>query len=455
MGPPPDPRNVQGMILRGYTHPYSCHMLFTFADVAAAPAFLTALMPYLQSAEDWGDDKPPQMLNIGLTCQGIKLFRPDLVAQFPSTFQKGPWSSDSQLSLQDSGPSAPNLWWNGYDNTKIHCIVHNYALTAEALSDLVQIVSGAAQVNGLTEILPLNSGTARLEEYAPLGDNVHFGYHDGIDNPDLGWPEYVEDTQPDDANKFVIGYQCVGFQPGPQDGPAEAFARDGCYNGFRVFYQDVKAFEQFLTDNAPTVVSAIGGSLDQAREWLAAKVVGRWRNGSPLVLSPDAPDPCTADATKFGYAQDTDAVRCPFSSHTRVANPRDEPTFPFTESPVPRISRRGMAYGAPPVPPNYDGDHGLIGLFLCGSLADQFEKLYSWMNTNNFSDVFPNLDTQDAVLANRVSPSLGDPSFTIALPNGAAPIVIPTMPQFLVTRGTAYFLLPSIATLHQLAKSKV
>ena len=29
MPPQPDPRNVQGMILRGYTHPCSCHMLFT------------------------------------------------------------------------------------------------------------------------------------------------------------------------------------------------------------------------------------------------------------------------------------------------------------------------------------------------------------------------------------------------------------------------------------------
>ena len=30
----------------------------------------------------------------------------------------------------------------------------------------------------------------------------------------------------------------------------------------------------------------------------------------------------------------------------------------------------------------------MIGLFLCGALASQFELLYSWMNTNNFSEVF-------------------------------------------------------------------
>jgi hypothetical protein len=100
---------------------------------------------------------------------------------------------------------------------------------------------------------------------------------------------------------------------------------------------------------------------------------------------------------------------------------------------------------------HFDGERGLIGLFLCGSLAGQFEQLYSWINTNNFSAVFaPNFDTQDALIANRVSPSNGDPSFTMPLPNGTA-IKIPSMPQFLVTRGTAYCLLPSMTTLQGLA----
>jgi hypothetical protein len=110
-----------------------------------------------------------------------------------------------------------------------------------------------------------------------------------------------------------------------------------------------------------------------------------------------------------------------------------------------------MPYGAPPAPPDYDGERGLIGLFLCGALAGQFEQLYSWINVNNFSDVFaPNLDTQDALLANRIPPPAGDPSFTVPIPNGN-PIKIPSLPQFIVTRGTAYGLLPSMATLRCIA----
>jgi len=448
MPPPPDPRNVQGMILRGYTHPYSCHLLFTFANRPGAAAFMRALLPYVQSAQDWGNAKPARMLNVGLTYAGILTINPALI-NFPSEFKAGPSSQGSQQSLMDSGPSAPSLWWNG-DKPDIHCIVHIYGLTADALSGLVAIVSQAALANGVIEFIPLKSGSGRLEQYAPLGDDIHFGYHDGIDNPALDWPETQEATVPSDANNFLIGYPGSVFNPGPGSGAEGVFAKDGCYNAFRVLYQDVGAFDRFLAQYAPMVVAAIGGSLDDASEWLAAKLVGRWRNGSPLILSPNAPDPKTSDATDFGYSADSAGLKCPFSAHTRVANPRDQPTFP-ADTPPPRLIRRGMPYGAPPVPPDYSGERGLIGLFLCGALAGEFELLYSWINVNNFSSVFlPDLNTQDALIANRISPSQGDPSFTLELPNGKA-IRIPSMPQFVVTRGTAYCLLPSMATLQGIA----
>src|SRR5215211_1032383 len=71
-----------------------------------------------------------------------------------------------------------------------------------------------------------------------------------------------------------------------------------------------------------------------------------------------------------------------------------------------RLIRRGVPYVAPPAPPDDNGERGLIGLFLCGSLANQFELLYSWINVNDLGKVFsPGLDMHDALLANRVSPS--------------------------------------------------
>jgi hypothetical protein len=454
--PPYQPGNVQGIILRGYTHPHSCHMLFTFADRPGAAGFILTLLPYVQSAAAWSD-KPEQMLNIGLTFNGILTFEPGFKNQFPSEFKAGPWSGDSQLSLQDTGASDPCKWWNGQNKQAIHCIVHVYGITDDALDGLVTVVSQSAGTNGVSEILPFGPEGGRLQQYAPLNNFVHFGYRDSIDNPELGWPVDPAGpagqmkSDPGEANNFLIGYPEAGsaFHPGPLSGPAGEFAKDGCYNAFRVLHQDVRAFDQFLADTAPMVVAAIGGSENDAKEWLAAKLVGRWRNGSPLVLSPDGPELATSGATDFLYMRDDgDGLKCPFSAHTRVANPRDQPVYDG-ESPVPRLIRRGVPYGAPPARPNYDGERGLVGLFLCGALAGQFEMLYSWMNTNGFSAKFaPGLNTQDALLANRGA--AGDPSFTIAIAKDMK-IKIPSLPQFIVTRGTAYCLLPSMKTLRRIA----
>lgn len=446
---PPDPRNVQGMILRGYTHPFSCHMLFQFADQAGAGGFIKALLPWLQSAENWGSHKPLKMLNIGLTYGGVTMVDGAMTGQFPPTFMQGPASSGSQLSLQDNGASAPSNWWGGkFTTSDLHAIVHVYALTADALDELVAIVAEAATANRVTELFPLTTGSGRLEQYELPEEKIYFGYRDGIDNPDLGWPADPSKTTPSDQNNFVIGYAGSQFSPGPTGGAAGVFAKDGCYNAYRIFYQDVEGFDKFLSDNAPAAAAQAGVPAQDAFEWLAAKLVGRWRNGSPLILSPNAPDPKTREATEFGYLGDPAGMKCPFSAHSRVANPRDEPVN-VIDQPVPRLLRRGMPYGKPPMPPDYGGDRGLIGLFLCGALAGQFELLYGWMNTNNFSKLFkPCFNTQDAVLANRQTPNVVT-SFTI--PTEKATITLPSLPQFLVTRGTAYCLLPSITTLLNIA----
>jgi hypothetical protein len=152
--PPYDLRNVQGLILRGYTHTHSCHMLFTFSGRPGAAGFIRELLPHVQSAEAWSD-KPAQMLNIGLTFNGILTFEPTFRNQFPNEFEMGPWSDGSQDSLQDTGLSDPSGWWNGHDKQAIHCIVHTYGLSEDALDGLVATVSQAARTNGVNEILPL------------------------------------------------------------------------------------------------------------------------------------------------------------------------------------------------------------------------------------------------------------------------------------------------------------
>jgi deferrochelatase/peroxidase EfeB len=481
---PPDVKNIQGFIMRGYTHPYSCHLLYSFTTpkVKTNPdtkTFFKTLYPQVQSAEDWGSNKPKMMLNIGLTCNGIQALNvfkdPTSITNFPSEFQAGPWSEDSQLSLGDQGDarSDPSLWWFGnFTNEDLHCVVHVYGLTQPDLDKLVSVVTKAAKTCGLRELFALKDKKTRLTQTQLPKDEIHFGYRDGISEPALDWNQGAGNETQEDLNNFLIGYDLDNslIMPGPANPPpdeASSFARDGCYNAFRILYQDVAAFNTLLAQQAPQVAAIIGGTEEQAQEWVAAKLCGRWRNGSPLMLSPDKPDPATQDGEDFGYVDPKDpnkdiesGFKCPFSAHTRVANPRDQDLNPPDQTNFPpRIARRGMAYGPPLNSTKDDGaDRGLIGIFLCGSPAQQFEKIYSWMNLNDFSPVFippnpvpPYASPQDTLLGNRnTQGGQAVTTFTIPMPDNPDGITF-NLPDLLVTRGTAYCLLPSLTSLRQIA----
>ncbi|MCU0469238.1 MAG: hypothetical protein MUF58_11590 [Arcicella sp.] len=490
----PDNSNIQGLVIRGYTHPFSCHLMFSFKPngiTLNTKGFFSDLYPKVQSAVDWGNNKPVSMLNIGITFYGLQILGVAQKSQstFPDEFQQGPWSVASQQSLGDFNDSAPSNWWyNNFQNADLHCVVHAYALTDTALTDIISLITTSAKSNGLTEVFPLKSGDGRL--YQSIIDNnpakIHFGYTDGISEPALGTPANMASRNQADLDNFVIGYPDYSIiDPAPSGNvstnPEAKFAFDGFYNAFRILYQDVAGFNNFLLAQAtnPTNVaklSYLGLNQDELVEWFAAKLVGRWRNGSPLILSPDAPDPATAQSEDFGYAtagvkspnQDVpSSFKCPFSAHTRVANPRDQTLTPGEGNLGPvRIVRRGISYGVELEGNTDDGvDRGLIGLFLCGSIAQQFEKLYGWMNYNNFSPK-PNFSVknppQDALLGNRpTSPNLNNypgvvTTFTIPIQNPATPtqpdsIVISGLPEFIKTRGTAYCLMPSLKALNYLA----
>lgn len=489
----PDPSNIQGFILRGYTHPYSCHLLFSFNPNGVtfnSKAFFTDLYPKVQSGSDWGATKPLSILNLGITFGGLQIL--GVAAKqnsvFPNEFQEGPWSADSQRSLGDFNESSPNMWWNQkFQNDAVHCVVHIYGLTQTDLQQLMSFVTTSASTNGLTELLPLNEGDGRL--YQSTIDNdpavIHFGYVDGISEPTLA-TDGTKNQQ--NLDNFVIGYPKnsvatpgpVAVNPKKPDSESQ-FAFDGCYNAFRVLYQDVVSFNDFLTTQATAnanTLSYLGKNQAELEEWFAAKLVGRWRNGSPLMLSPDNPDPATSHAENFGYATTDPSVpagsqdvpssfKCPFSAHTRVANPRDQQLNASQGEGIygpPRIIRRGMPYGAELVAGQNDTiDRGLIGLFFCGSIARQFEKLSGWMNYNNFSpkqDYSVQHPPQDALMGDRpsVANSTDFPgvvsSFTIPLENNNTqlpPLNIPTLPLFIQTRGTAYCLLPSLKSIQYLA----
>ena len=109
---------------------------------------------------------------------------------------------------------------------------------------------------------------------------VHFGYTDGISMTTIrGGPErYPPDhQQPCEPWLFVLidGAENY-FVPEPPE-----FGLNGSFAVFKMIETDVVGFENFLQSNKDKIDP----------ELLAAKMCGRWRNGVPLVLSPDTDSP--------------------------------------------------------------------------------------------------------------------------------------------------------------------
>ena len=68
--------------------------------------------------------------------------------------------------------------------------------------------------------------------------------------------------------------------------------KNGTFLVFRKLYQDVAKFRQALKDMA---ANQLQEDTPENREWIASRLIGRWRSGAPVALTPDKDDPILAD----------------------------------------------------------------------------------------------------------------------------------------------------------------
>src|SRR5262249_12261597 len=135
---------------------------------------------------------------------------------------------------------------------------------------------------------------------------------------------------------------------------------------YRKLEQKVQAFKQQVNRVAELLDIDHGAD----RERVAAMVVGRFQNGTPIALA--ARNSLRSTPNNFTYADDKDGLKCPLFAHIRKVNPRTE------ASRAHRIVRRGIPYGNGPVgeqAPEPEVDTGVGLLFMCfqSSIEDQFE----------------------------------------------------------------------------------
>jgi Dyp-type peroxidase family len=224
--------------------------------------------------------------------------------------------------------------------------------------------------------------------------------------------------------------------------PVAPFERDGRFVVYRKLAMDVAAFRRY--------VAAQGEHYPGGARLLAAKIVGRWPDGTPLAVSPDSPDAkLSSDSQRindFGYAEDPIGLRCPLGAHIRRTNPRDaEGFFDGRLSNRHRIVRRGRAYGRP-LPPGMEddgADRGLVFICFQADIWRQFETIQSlWVDDG---DPFGLGRDKDFLIG---EPHGTNGKMTI---QGTPPFFLKPQPRFVTTRGGEYLFQPSMSALRRLA----
>jgi len=455
--------DVQGNIVRGYRRkPRVRHLVLEITDRIAARRWLAACasggddVPRITTG-DWRADEPVTCFNIGLTYEGLRaLGTPDSTLEtFPNEFIEGMHAR--ALKLGDVGESAPETWPAPFNDPKrIHLVATIYA---EEIAQLNQVQDQALADGKALRLLGAPPDGCSLPD-----DLVHFGYRDKITQPRFAGVHDAEryaDGQP----KAPLGTVLLGH-PTNLEGlkwrvpQPEWLGRNGTFNAFRVLKQDVAGFEAYLDTAAQYLLSqanvdellplgaeAIGKGLSPRaalREVVAANMCGRLRrNGTPLALSPDTPNPSHAvHLTEFDYVGDS---RCPYGAHIRRCNPRGGQIVQRVANNSRRLVRRGVPYGPPydpakPRDPNKpEPERGLLGNFIGASLGAQFEAMScDWLN----------LGLQDPRITGSNDPIAGanDPKtswFDLPLKSGRT-IALRGLPRFVQTRGGAYTFLPSL-----------
>jgi Dyp-type peroxidase family len=424
--------DIQAGTLRARPSPYvGVYLLLRVDDRRAGRELLRQLIPALTSAADPGDPNKQAYLHAALSFQGLKALGvpEESLASFPDEFAQG-MAARAEL-LGDTGESAPDKWESPLGSPDVH-------IALAALSpDTPRLEAALQRAGDVLRGIPGVEAIWRQDVYALANERTSFGFKDGISHPAVegsGIPGTNPHEAPLKAGEFVLGYPDETGDLPPMPRP-EVLGRNGTYVVFRKLHTRVAAYRQYLRARSAS---------RQEEDLLAAKFVGRWPSGAPLVLAPERDDPeLGADPHRnnaFLYADDPRGLKCPLGAHARRINPRDSAIIGQVR--LHRMIRRGTSYG-PMLPDGVledDGaDRGIMFAFIGTHLARQFEFVKTqWINDGAF---FGTPGEQDPL----VGPHDGTGRFTV--PQEPIRRRLTELPRFVVNRGGEYCFQPGLRAL--------
>jgi Dyp-type peroxidase family len=442
------------------------------------------------------DDRQSCAVNLALTVSGLEYLRlgEAALSHFSLEFLEGmsPMPTEAvpvprrSNVLGDSGNSSPACWdWGGWtQNRQVDGILLLFAADDDCLQRLLD-AELSCMANVAESVRAASPSNSPLIFKAQLAQDKkeHFGYTDGLSQPIIkGSPKAHESKgkcarassqtsqtkiySPEEQRilfvepgEFLLGYlnergARVGDEPyvgatSPWVEYGRDLRRNGTYLVFRQLEQDVCAFNRFLSAAA----LQLGGTATPAmREKVAGKLLGRRRDGTPMVPCPESVGD-TAERNDFLYNfRDPFGISCPIGAHIRRGNPRDslapDPDTALRLSKMHRIIRRGRPYGErfDLARAEMEGDARRGMLFIClnSDIAGQFELIqHSWLNNPRFAGLHMGIDPFS---------HLEDPNDSLVIQSRPVNLNISRPHPFVKVRGGAYFFLPGIEAVRALSK---
>ena len=472
-------KNMQGNILKGHGRDYSVHIFIKFtADTRTvkkwiesfAKKYVTSAEQQLKDTDKYKKTKIPGGLfgNFFLSAKGYETLgftKQKIQAAFVEEdvflgsekvdvkFTKG--MAAAQRELQDP---PVNSWEQGYryQQQTIDAVIlladENEALLYREATAIMQ------EIKAVATVLAVEYGKALRNN---KGEGIeHFGYVDGRSQPLFLASDLEAEKNKDGIDKWEPSAPLeLALVKDPFAEEQDCF---GSYVVFRKLEQNVRGFKQREEELAQAL-----GLVGEDAERAGALAVGRFEDGTPVVLQPtdglDSPVP-----NNFTYDDDLEGSKCPFHAHIRKMNPRNDiPNFFAPDEAVKqqlqeeershRIVRRGIPFGKRQVEPKDDptieqmptGGVGLLFMCFQSNIARQFGFMQkNWANNLNFvqpqTGIDPVIGQQaigEASLAQQWPPQWGEP--------GKQPF---DFGRFVTMKGGEFFFAPSLAFLRRLKK---
>ena len=479
--------DLQGLLRFGYGKlTDTCFMLLNVINVDLAKQWLNTAP--INSAIT--TDPPPDMaLQIAFSVEGLRALglKESVIDGFSDEFIVGMAGDESRSRrLGDIGRNAPRGWqWGGNVAQVPHVLLLLYARKGN-IETWRKTIEGEHFLKAFQLVRQLPT--------LHIGDVEPFGFNDGISQPTIDWMQR-QSTDIHERDRYsnlvapgemVLGYpneygqytarpliepnkdRLATLLPNAEDNPAlKDFGRNGTYLVLRQLDQDVPSFWQFL--------DKVSDHVPEKREQLAAAMVGRERDGTPLIAEHRPSISGKDHRNDFTYDSDPKGNQCPLGAHIRRSNPRTGDLPPGVTGLISRLSkilgfsqrpnedlvastrfhrllRRGRSYGPLLAPEDAinlatpPAEWGIQFICLVANISRQFEFVQNaWTMNSKFNGV---QEERDPLLGNREPLMSGEITDHFSHPDPSGPLrKTRHLPQFVTTLGGGYFFMPGLRAL--------